>query len=260
MNAYALTDRATWLNFGNRGDLKILVEGDKRLFNQYGIILVNPEKHPHVKVEEGQAFIDWLISEEGFFPTPVAARPSAFGGERTVAGIARDVGFVHLDAGTVQIARLRRQRVRDRQRQRGEVVIVLVEQRARQHVGAGQREFERAAGERRGARAIIRQVQRSFPDRPHHHARGLAAETHFRFGAERRRIRAAGLGPDAAEPVHEVVDHPVGFGMVDIEAVQLAVAYHVDTGLFLRVDDDPRRVHQRLLGRQAVVAIERGRG
>jgi tungstate transport system substrate-binding protein len=65
MNAYALTDRATWLNFGNRGDLKILVEGDKRLFNQYGVILVNPQKHPHVKAAEGQAFIDWLVSEEG---------------------------------------------------------------------------------------------------------------------------------------------------------------------------------------------------
>ena len=65
MNAYALTDRGTWLNFRNRGELKILVEGDKRLFNPYGVILVNPAKHPHVKAAEGQAFIDWLISEEG---------------------------------------------------------------------------------------------------------------------------------------------------------------------------------------------------
>lgn len=65
MNAYALTDRATWLNFENKGDLEILVEGDDKLFNQYGIILVNPEKHPHVKTQLGQAFIDWIISEEG---------------------------------------------------------------------------------------------------------------------------------------------------------------------------------------------------
>jgi tungstate transport system substrate-binding protein len=65
MNAYALTDRGTWLNFKNRGDLDIVVEGDKVLFNQYGVMLVNPEKHPHVKKEEGQAFIDWLISPEG---------------------------------------------------------------------------------------------------------------------------------------------------------------------------------------------------
>ena len=65
MNAYILSDRATWLAFKNRGDLAILVEGDKRLFNQYGVILVNPEKHPSVKKEMGQAFIDWLVSPEG---------------------------------------------------------------------------------------------------------------------------------------------------------------------------------------------------
>jgi len=65
MNAYALTDRGTWLPFKNRGDLGIVVEGDKRLFNQYGIMLVNPAKHPNVKRELGQAFIDWVISPEG---------------------------------------------------------------------------------------------------------------------------------------------------------------------------------------------------
>ena len=64
-NAYVLADRGTWLSFRNRGDLAIVVEGDKRLFNQYGVILVNPGKHKHVKTEAGQAFIDWLISAEG---------------------------------------------------------------------------------------------------------------------------------------------------------------------------------------------------
>ncbi len=64
-NAYVLADRGTWLSFKNRGDLAIIVEGDNRLFNQYGVILVNPEKHKHVKKEYGQAFIDWLISPEG---------------------------------------------------------------------------------------------------------------------------------------------------------------------------------------------------
>ena len=64
-NAYVLADRGTWLSFKNRGDLDILVAGDKRLFNQYGVILVNPAKHPHVKKELGQQFIDWLISDEG---------------------------------------------------------------------------------------------------------------------------------------------------------------------------------------------------
>jgi tungstate transport system substrate-binding protein len=64
-NAYVLSDRGTWLSFKNRGDLAVLVEGDKRLFNQYGVMLVNPEKHPNVKVKEGQAFVDWLISPDG---------------------------------------------------------------------------------------------------------------------------------------------------------------------------------------------------
>jgi len=87
MGAYVLSDRGTWLSFKNRDTLEVVVEGDKRLFNQYGIMLVNPEKHPHVKKELGQSFIDWLISKEGqdaiagykingqqlFFPNSLAA-------------------------------------------------------------------------------------------------------------------------------------------------------------------------------------------
>jgi tungstate transport system substrate-binding protein len=65
MNAYVLSDRATWLNFGNRGDLKILVAGDKRLFNQYGVMVVNPAKHPHVNATDAQAFVDWITSPAG---------------------------------------------------------------------------------------------------------------------------------------------------------------------------------------------------
>lgn len=65
MNAYALADRGTWLSFRNRGELVILVEGDKRLFNQYGVILVNPARHPHVKRDLGQAFVNWILSAEG---------------------------------------------------------------------------------------------------------------------------------------------------------------------------------------------------
>ena len=64
-NAYVLSDRGTWLSFKNKGDLQILVEGDKRLFNQYGVMLVNPDRHPNVKKELGQQFIDWLVSPEG---------------------------------------------------------------------------------------------------------------------------------------------------------------------------------------------------
>jgi tungstate transport system substrate-binding protein len=65
MSAYVLSDRGTWLAFKNRGDLAILVESDRRLFNQYGVMLVNPARHPHIKAADGQAFIDWLLSPEG---------------------------------------------------------------------------------------------------------------------------------------------------------------------------------------------------
>jgi tungstate transport system substrate-binding protein len=65
MDAYLLADRGTWLAFQNRGKLRILVEGDPRLFNQYGVILINPERHPHVKRADAQAFVDWLVSPEG---------------------------------------------------------------------------------------------------------------------------------------------------------------------------------------------------
>jgi len=65
MNGYILADRGTWISFKNRGELAILGEGDKRLFNQYGLILVNPVKHKHVKKDMGQAFIDWVVSPEG---------------------------------------------------------------------------------------------------------------------------------------------------------------------------------------------------
>jgi tungstate transport system substrate-binding protein len=65
MNAYVLADRGTWIAFKNKGDLGIAVEGDQKLFNQYGIMLVNPAKHPQIKKELGQAFVDWIISAEG---------------------------------------------------------------------------------------------------------------------------------------------------------------------------------------------------
>ncbi len=65
MSAYTISDRGTWISFKNKGDFVVAVEGDKRLFNQYGVILVNPQKHSHVKQALGQQFIDWLISTEG---------------------------------------------------------------------------------------------------------------------------------------------------------------------------------------------------
>ena len=65
MGAYVLTDRATWLSFAGKRGHRIAVEGDPKLFNQYGIVLVNPERHPNVKAGPGQRFVDWILSEEG---------------------------------------------------------------------------------------------------------------------------------------------------------------------------------------------------
>jgi tungstate transport system substrate-binding protein len=65
LGAYCLTDRATWLSFRNRGTLKLLVEGDRRLFNQYGLIVVNPTLHPHIDADAAQVFVDWMLSEKG---------------------------------------------------------------------------------------------------------------------------------------------------------------------------------------------------
>jgi len=65
MGAYVMTDRATWISFKNKGDHDIVVEGDEKLFNQYGIIMINPEKHPNVNADAAQKFIDWIVSEEG---------------------------------------------------------------------------------------------------------------------------------------------------------------------------------------------------
>ena len=90
-NAYVLADRGTWLSFRNRQDQRILVEGDTRLFNQYGVMLVNPQRHPHVKAAEGQRFIDWIVSPAGqaaiasftiggeqlFFPNAAQPEPSS---------------------------------------------------------------------------------------------------------------------------------------------------------------------------------------
>ncbi len=89
--AYAMTDRGTWLSFRNRPALRVVVEGDARLFNQYGVMLVNPQRHPHVKREDGQRFIDWIVSPAGqaaiagyringeqlFFPNAAQAEPGA---------------------------------------------------------------------------------------------------------------------------------------------------------------------------------------
>ena len=88
MDAYILSDRGTWLGFANRGSLAVLVEGDARLFNQYGVMMVNPAWHPHVKLADAQAFIDWLVSRDG----QSAIAPFRIDGEQAFFPTARTAG------------------------------------------------------------------------------------------------------------------------------------------------------------------------
>ncbi len=125
-----------------------------------------------------------------------------------------------------------------------------VEQGARQHVGAGDGELERPAGNAGGEFAIGQQIERAFAERPFHHARGLAAEPHGVRAREGFVIAAAHLRPDAGHGADEVLDHAVGVGMVDVEAVEFAVGGQVDAGLALDVEDHAGGVEARLLAGQ----------
>ncbi len=116
MGAYTITDRGTWISFKNKGDYKILVEGDRNLTNQYGIILVNPKKHPNVKFDEGQAFVDWILSDAGqaaiasyrldgqqlFFPSGTRSPDGLVAGRR-------DAGVGHTDQRQTRKSVWRRQ-------------------------------------------------------------------------------------------------------------------------------------------------------
>ena len=161
---------------------------------------------------------------------------------------ARQVGLVNLDDIGIEMAHLFGQHLGDGVRQRGQVVVTVVDQRLGQHVRAGQGEFQRFGGQPHGAAAGFRQVKRTAGDRTVNNARRAAAEAHARLAAVIQQFLERHLGTDAAHGPGEVLDHPVGFGMVDVEAVKLAVAHHVDAGLLLGVQHDPRGIDQPLLG------------
>ena len=158
MNGYVLADRGTWLSFKNRGDLVILVEGDKKLFNQYGVMLVNPAKHPHVKADLGQQFIDWLVSPRGqeaiagykiggeqlFFPNAKLVRLARTFGLDQALNTTRPAAA---DVVAAQRRGLRREGVRTRERQQrldGRLEIVA----------AMQDEIEALDGERNEVEAV----------------------------------------------------------------------------------------------------------
>ena len=149
-----------------------------------------------------------------------------------------------------QMFHLRGERVGDRHREVGQVLVVNVVKHLRQHVRAGQRELERPVGESFRTRAGLWQIERAGPDRALDHGRRTRAEFRCRLIAIDDQFLERHARAHAGHRLYEILDHPVGLGMVHVEAVELAVADEIDAGLLLRVDDDARRVDHRLLGRQ----------
>ena len=152
----------------------------------------------------------------------------AVGGERGVGGIAGNVGLVDLQAVAGQAGHLLRQHAGDRHQQRLEIAVVIIQQSARQHVGAGDGELEGSAGHGRGEFAIGEQVERAFAERLFYHARGLAAELHGALAGEALVIAAPHLGAYAGHGAEEIFDHPVGIGVIDVEAIEFAVGGQID--------------------------------
>ena len=203
------------------------------------------------------AFLDGLaavIAEaevHGFFDTDGIEDPiDRFRSEGAVGGIAGDVGFVDLDARAIQVGHLCGESVGNREGEFREAVVVLVEKCAREHIRAGNSELEWPACDRGGAGAVFGEVQDAFGDRGGDDGGGFIAPAHFFFGAEGGGVAAADFAADAAEFVDEVFDHPVGVGMIDVEAVEFAISGEVDAGLALKIEDDARGVDERLFAGQ----------
>ena len=173
------------------------------------------------------------------------------GGEGSVFGVAGDVGFVDLDAGGGEAGHLGGEDVAEGHGEFVEAAVVVVEQRAREHVGARDGELEVTAGDGGGALAIGQQVEGAFAEGAGDNASGLAAETHRVMAGEFFGDGAADLAVDAGHGTNEVFDHAIGVGVVDVEAVELAVGGQVDAGLVLDVENDARGVDDGLLGRKS---------
>ena len=170
-------------------------------------------------------------------------------GKLGVFGSTRKVGLVDLDASGLDGSHLRGQDVGEREGQSRLVAIVGVEQHAREHVRAGQREFDRVQAERRHPVIRLDQVQGAFANRPLDNRRGALAKAEVRLRTKEVDVGPADFGPDPVHLAHEVLDHPVRLRVVRVEAVQLAIDHEVDAGELLNVQDHRSSVFQRLLAR-----------
>ena len=171
-------------------------------------------------------------------------------GDGSIGGIAGNIGFIDLHTVADQISRLSGQSVGDGHVERGEVVVMRVQQRAGEHVGAGERELERSTSHFARTGAVFGQIEHAFGDGTAHDGGRLAAEGHLMLGAKRGGVFTAHAAVDAAELVDEILNHAVRVGMIDIEAVQLPVRRQINACLALRVEDDACGVDHSLFARQ----------
>ena len=160
---------------------------------------------------------------------------------------ARQVRLVDLHDIRIEVAHLRGKRIGDRHREIGQTLVMNIVKHLGQHMRTGQRELERPVRQLLRTRAGLRQIERARPNRAVHH--GRRARSEFRRGliAVDHQLFERDPRTHTRHRFHEILDHPVGFGMVDVEPVQLSVRHQVDPRQFLGVEHDRRRVPQRLL-------------
>ena len=180
------------------------------------------------------------------------------GGERGVGGIAGDVGFVDLKAGGREAGHLRGEDFAKSHGEFVEVAVVVIEERAGEHVGARDGELKGTAGDGRGALAIGEKIERAFAEGAGDDAGRLAAEAHRMMARKFFGDRAADDGRDAGHRSDEILDHAVGVGVIDVEAVELAVGGEIDAGLALEIEDDARGVEHGLFTREGGEPIRHG--
>ena len=178
----------------------------------------------------------------------VEHRVDGAGGHRPVGWIAGDVSFVDLEALAGQAADLIGEHCRQGHQQRFEVTVVSIEQRSGQHVGAGQGELERPAGDRASACAVGKQIETALRQGAIDDRRRFGAKAHALLSSEFLAFAAAEFRAGAAHRPHEVFNHPVGIGVIGVEAVEFSIGGQVDARLALRVENHAGGVDDSLLG------------
>ncbi len=171
------------------------------------------------------------------------------GGEGSIIGIAGDVGLINLHASRRQSGHLIRQHSGQGHGEVGKITVMMIEERAGQHVGTGGGEFEGATGNRSSHLAVMEEVEGTFPEFIDHDTGGLAPETHGRMARKFLGDGATNHGRNAGHGADEILDHAVGVGVIDIETRQLAIGRQIDAGLALDIKNHPGGIDDALFAR-----------